>query len=231
MRKNRAHLIHAIVPLHVPKQSKVRLSKTFSQEERARLTLLMLDHVLLTLNKAKTIDSVTVVSADRNVRREVEKKGARFIWEGRKRGLNPALTYAQRRLKTEANSSVLILHSDLPTLRPLEVDSFVRAVRDYEIGIAPSKDGTGTNALFLESPNLISTVFGRESFRKHLRLIRKKSLRYKIMKLQGIGFDLDNTSDLQKLIQSHTHNDVSRFVRKQDQKMNRPSSRRFRDSF
>jgi len=178
----------------------------------------MLDHVLLALHRAHTISSVTVVSADRNVRRKVEKRGARFIWEGRNRGLNPAISLAQRRLKIEANSSILIIHADLPTLSPREVDSFVRAVRHYEIGIAPSKDGNGTNALFLETPNLISTAFGRESFHKHLRLIRKKSLRHKIIRLRGIGFDLDNTNDLQRLIRSSARNDVSQFVRKLDQK-------------
>ena len=209
---------HAIVPLHIPKRSKVRLSKVFNKEERARLTLAMLDHVLSTLHRAHTISSVTVVSADRNARRKVEKRDARFIWEGRNRGLNSAITLAQRRLKIEDSSSILVIHADLPTLSPIEVDSFVRAARHYEVGIAPSKDGSGTNALFLETPNLISTVFGRNSFHKHLRLIRKKSLRHKIIRLRGIGFDLDNTNDLQRLIGSPVRNEVAQFVRKLDQK-------------
>ena len=223
MAQRKIHSTHAIVPLHVPKLSKVRLSKVFNQEERARLTLAMLDHVLSTLHRAHTISSVTVVSADRNVRRKVEIRGARFIWEGRRRGLNYAITLAQRRLKIEDNSSILIIHADLPTLKPREVDSFVKAARHYEIGIAPSKDGTGTNALFLETPNLISTTFGRKSFDKHLRLIRKKSIRHKIIRLRGIGFDLDDTNDLQRLIRSPTRNDVSEFVRKLDQNRDQSS--------
>jgi len=178
----------------------------------------MLDHVLSTLHRAHTISSVTVVSADRNVRRKVERTGARFIWEGRNRGLNSAITLAQRRLKIEDNSSILVIHADLPTLSPIEVDSFVKAARRYEIGIGPSKDGAGTNALFLKTPNLISTDFGRRSFDKHLRLVRRKSLRHKIIRLRGIGFDLDNTNDLRKLIRSPARNDVAEFVRKLDQK-------------
>ncbi len=218
MAQRKFYSTHAIVPLHIPKLSKVRLSKVFDNQERAQLTLAMLDHVLSTLQRTQTISSVSVVSADRNVRRNVEKRGARFIWEGRKRGLNSAITLAQKRLKIAANSSILIIHADLPTLSPGEVDAFVRAVRHYEIGIAPSKDCTGTNALFLKTPNLISTVFGRDSFHKHLRLIHKKSLRYKIIRLRGIGFDLDNTNDLQNLIRSPTRNDASQFARKLDQK-------------
>ncbi len=212
MTQRKNYSTHAIVPLHIPKLSKVRLSKVFNKEERARLTLVMLDHVLSTLHRAHTISSVTVVSADRNVRRKIEKRGAQFIWEGRKRGLNSAITLAQRRLKIEDNSSILIIHADLPTLSPREVDSFVRAARHYEIGIAPSKDGTGTNALFLKTPNLISTAFGQKSFHKHLLLIRKKSLRHKIIRLRGIGFDIDDTNDLQRLIRSPTHNDVTQLV-------------------
>jgi 2-phospho-L-lactate guanylyltransferase len=223
MVERKIYSTHAIVPLHVPKLSKARLSKVFNKEERATLTLAMLDHVLLTLHRAHTISSVSVVSADRNVRRKVERRGARFIWEGQKCGLNSAITLAQRRLKIEDNSSVLIIHADLPTLSPREVDSFVRAARHYEIGIAPSKDGTGTNALFLEAPNLISTAFGRKSFHKHLRLIHKKSLRHKIIRLRGIGFDLDDANDLQKLIRSPARNDVSQFVRKLDQNTHKSS--------
>jgi 2-phospho-L-lactate guanylyltransferase len=218
MTQRKIYSTHAIVPLHIPKLSKARLSKVFNKEERARLTLTMLDHVLSTLHRAHTISSVTVVSADRNVRRKVEKTGARFISEGRNRGLNSAITLAQRRLKIEDNSSILVIHADLPTLSPIEVDSFVRAARRYEIGIGPSKDGTGTNALFLETPNLISTAFGRKSFHKHLRLVSRKSLRHKIIRLRGIGFDLDNTNDLQRLIRSPARNDVAQFVRKLDQK-------------
>ncbi len=218
MTRRKNYSTHAIVPLHIPKLSKVRLSKVYNKEERARLTLVMLDHVLSTLHRAHTISSVTVVSADRNVRRKVEERGARFIWEGQKRGLNSAISLAQRRLKIEKNSSILIIHADLPTLSPRDVDSFVRAARHYEIGIGPSKDGTGTNALFLETPNLISTAFGRESFHKHLLLIRKKSLRHKIIRLRGIGFDLDDTNDLQRLIRSSTRNNVTKLVRRLDQK-------------
>jgi len=218
MAQRKIYSTHAIVPLHIPRLSKARLSKVFNREERARLTLTMLDHVLSTLHGAHTISSVTVVSADRNVRRKVERTGARFIWEGRNRGLNSAITLAQRRLKIEDNSSILVIHADLPTLSPIEVDSFVKAARRYEIGIGPSKDGAGTNALFLKTPNLISTAFGRRSFDKHLRLVRRKSLRHKIIRLRGIGFDLDNTNDLRKLIRSPAGNDVAEFVRKLDQK-------------
>ena len=205
---------HAIVPLHTPKLSKARLSKALSKDERAKLTLAMLDHVLSVLQRARTISTVTVVSADRDVRPEVEKRSARFIWERRTRGLNSAITFAQRNLGPKSPSSILIIHADLPTLAPRDVDSFVRAARNYQIVIAPSKDGAGTNALYFQKPNLISTVFGPRSFHKHLKLIRKKSLRHKIVRLSGIGFDLDSSYDLKRLIQARASNDVSRFIRK-----------------
>jgi len=213
------HSTHAIVPVNIPEMSKLRLSKVLSKEERARLTLLMLDHVLATLRRARTISSVTVVSADRKISERLRKSGVRFLWEGRKRGLNSAITFAQRKIMLEDNSSVLIIHADLPILDPKDVNNFVRISGRYEVGICPSNDGRGTNALFLKTPNLIPPAFGRESFRKHLNLIHEKSLRHKILRLRGIGFDLDNMKDLEKLIQTSAGNDVSRYLRKKmDQK-------------
>lgn len=230
MPKRPHYSTHAIVPLNIPEMSKIRLSTVFTEEERATLTLLMLDHVLATLRKARTVSSVTVVSADRKISGRLRNSGARFLWEGRKRGLNPAIIFAQRKIIFKDNSSVLIIHADLPILNSKDVDTFVRTSGRYEIGICPSNDGHGTNALFLKTPNLIRPAFGQESFRKHLSLIREKSLRHKILRLQGIGFDLDNTKDLEKLIQNSNNNGVSRFLRKKIVQKRQPHASKLRSA-
>lgn len=175
--------------------------------------MIMLDHVLSALVNARTIETVTVICADRNVARIVRKKGARFIWEERRRGLNSAINLAQRKLGSSKRFSVVIIHADLPLLDQRDVEAFVRTVRRYQVGVAPAKDGTGTNALFLESPNLIRTKFGRKSFSKHLSLLRSHGLRYKIIRFPRIGFDLDTVEDVNLLVQSSTQNEVCSFLR------------------
>ena len=154
--------LHAIVPVNVPSKSKKRLSCRLDANQRASLTIAMLTNVLIALKKSDSVGSVTVVCADRRLQMLVEGCAATFLWEGRRRGLNPALNLAMKEVTSD--SAVLIIHADLPLLTSDDVDDLVRRTRNYSLTLVPSKDGTGTNAILMQSPKYDQTCVWQGQF-------------------------------------------------------------------
>ena len=184
-----------------------------SPAEREQLTLAMLIDVLSALRKAERIHSVTVVSADKGVRRICKRLGASFLWEGKRRGLNRGVKLAVRHVQRRGASSVLVIHSDLPLLKSIEIDLFLKQSQGCSVALTPSKDRDGTNALLMRPPQVIRPVFGKDSFRKHLSLAKHKKVRCKVFRFNGIGFDVDKPRDLVVLRRRPLRNETGRVLR------------------
>ena len=212
-RPRRAGRVHAIVPLNVLRKSKARLSPMLKPVEREQLTVAMLKDVLSVLRKSRQVGSVTVVSADKNSRSISRRFGANFLWEGKRRGLNKGLKLAISNSERRGASSVLVIHSDLPLLKPREIDEFLEQSQGYSVSLTPSKDGTGTNALLMRPPRVIRPVFGRDSFRKHLSLAMKRNARSRVLRFRGISFDVDKPRDLVNLMRRPLRNETGKFLR------------------
>lgn len=201
--------VHAIVPVKVPSKSKMRLSRRLNAVERTSLTISMLINVLTALRRAESVASLTVVCADRRLRQLVEGCGASFLWEGHHRGLNRALNFALK--KIPSGSPILIIHADLPFLAPEDVDGLAMKAEGYPLAFVPSKDETGTNAIVMQSPNLIKLAFGKGSFGKHVMLAKKAKVRHGSLRIYGIAFDVDEEQDLDELIRWQVEREDLRF--------------------
>ena len=212
-RPRRAGRVHAIVPLNVLRKSKARLSSMLKPVEREQLTVAMLKDVLSVLRRSRQVGSVTVVSADKNARSISRRFGSNFLWEGKRRGLNKGLKLAISNSERRGASSVLVIHSDLPLLKPREIDEFLEQSQGYSVSLTPSKDGTGTNALLMRPPRVIRPVFGRDSFRKHLSLAMKRNARSRVLRFRGISFDVDKPRDLVNLMRRPLRNETGKFLR------------------
>jgi len=173
----------------------------------------MLKDVLSALRRTKRIHSVTVVSADKGARRICKRLGASFLWEGRRRGLNRGVKLAVRHAQREGATSVLVIHSDLPLLKPLEVDEFLKRSVGCSVALTPSKDRDGTKALLMSPPQVIRPVFGKDSFRKHLLLARQRKARSRVLLFNGIGFDVDTPRDLVGLMRRPLRNETGRVLK------------------
>jgi 2-phospho-L-lactate guanylyltransferase len=204
--------VHAIVPLKVIKKSKTRLS-SLTPQERAKLTLAMLTNVLVALRKSRGISDVTVVSADKSASRIARRYGADFLWEGRRAGLNRGLRLAIRKLEQRRVEAAMIVHADLPLLTTQDINEFLTRSQGFEIAIVPCKNETGTNALLLRPPNAIPPAFGIESYKMHLSLAKKRRFRWKVLRIRGIQFDIDDPQDLRKFMRCHAHSETLRFLK------------------
>jgi len=209
--KSEIEPVHVIVPLKAIKKSKTRLSR-LRLEDRAKLTRAMLRNVLVALGKARGISDVTVVSGDRTVSRIARRYGAKFLWEGRRPGLNEAVKLAIAKLEQGETGAAMIIHADLPFLTSQDIDRFVTRSKDCQIAIVPCKNGTGTNALLLRPPNAIPPVFGEGSYKMHVSLAKKTGVQWKVLRIRGIQFDVDDLRDLRVMMRNNGHNRDFRFL-------------------
>ena len=179
---------------------------------RSRLSAAMLVDVLHTLQRVEKISRVTVVSADLTVRRIIRPMRVNFLCEGKRKGLNKGVRIAMRDATRRKFSAALVIPSDIPLATPREILRLLRLSDAYPVTVTPSKDGSGTNALLLRPPGVISPAFGKNSFRKHLSNARKKRLSAKVVKSLGIASDVDEPEDLVSLNRLLMRNETGRFL-------------------
>jgi 2-phospho-L-lactate guanylyltransferase len=107
----------------------------------------------------------------------------------------------------------LILPADIPLVTAREIHTFLKSSDGHSFAITPSKDGSGTNALFLRPPRIIRPCFGRNSFRRHTAAATQKGLEAKVIKLRGISVDVDEPQDLARLKRSSPRSETGRLLR------------------
>jgi 2-phospho-L-lactate guanylyltransferase len=187
---------YAIVPVRRSPNAKTRLAGVLGKKERSRLTLTMLSDVLDALHRTKGIDRIVLVTRDPEAAQLGRSKHVRVVWEGGSHGLNPAVRKGIRFAEREGASRVLIVPSDVPLAKPADFRRILEAGRMTDVLVVPSCDEGGTNALLLRPPSAMPVSYGRNSFKRHCRLARNRSLSLRVLKPRSLRVDVDNPPDL-----------------------------------
>jgi FO synthase len=169
---------------------KSRLAGNLPPERRRVLVDGMLHHVLDTLRATPEIDQVAVVGPEENQSHEI----VLFADEGG--DLNSALTLAARQAAARGATRLVIVHADLPRVRPEEITALLEGADAGGIAIAPDHRGTGTNALCLPLPLPFTLEFGAGSFERHVAQASARGLTPAVVRLPGLAFDVDEAEDL-----------------------------------
>ena len=195
--------LRAIIPVKSLSEAKSRLAPHLTQRQRETLALDMLRHVVQTLCASQEFELITVVSPDVRVLEKARVWGARASFEERS-GHNPALHMAALRELSEGAGALLTISADLPLLTPGDIDVMVERSTRFDVVLAPSLDGTGTNALLARPPLVVPYLFGVNSLGKHLRAARKRGLSANLYASRGLSLDIDTIEDVQELARTGT---------------------------
>ena len=188
----------AIIPVKSLSEAKSRLAPHLTQHQRETLALDMLRHVVQTLCASQEFELVTVVSPDARVLEKARIWGARASFEERS-GHNPALHMAALRELAEGAGALLTISADLPLLTPGDIDVMVERSTRFDVVLAPSLDGTGTNAMLARPPLVVPYLFGVNSLEKHLRAARRRGLSANLYASRSLSLDIDTIEDVQEL--------------------------------
>ena len=185
----------ALIPVKSLTTAKSRLAPSFSQHQRERLVLDMLHHVICMLLDSELFGKASVVSSDKQVLEQAYLWGARAMTE-EQHGHNQALHAAALREKADGATALLTISADLPLLTTQEIRCFFEQSLQHEVVLAPSRDGTGTNAILVRPPLAVPYLFGTDSLQRFLEAARQRHLSYSTYHSIGLALDIDTVDDL-----------------------------------
>lgn len=188
--------LRIIVPHRGLEAAKTRLAPSLDPDGRIMLASQLLQRVLRV--STEVTGDVVVISPSRPLREIVEASGARLEVQ-RGMGLNEGLDQARSQALLDGISTLVVLHGDLPNLRPEDVQVLMDALPADEapgVAIAPDRAGTGTNGLVLRPPGVIGFRFGKGSFALHAAEAERAGVPLTAVNRAGLAFDLDTPEDL-----------------------------------
>ena len=188
------------VPVKDLVNAKQRLMSLLSPLERGELARAMLEDVLEALVCAR-LGEVLVVTRDPAVQTLARRHGAAILSEDDNRGHTEAVARAQQAALARGARRFLTIPGDVPCTTAEEVTALFAALPPGAgVAFVPSLSGFGTNAALLDPPDLLPLKFGEPSFDNHLLAARAAGFHPVVVRLPGIGLDIDAPEDLRLLL-------------------------------
>lgn len=188
----------ALIPVKALSAAKSRLIPYLSQEQRNTLVLAMLRHVLRTLQDSNILEQISVVSPDSQVLDYARECGVQALAEELP-GHNASLHVAALKELAAGTPALLTIAADLPLLQTADIRAFLEQSYNYPVVLAPSRDGSGTNALLTRPPLALPYLFGTNSLLNYQRAANERQLSNTLYNSVGLALDIDTVDDLDDL--------------------------------
>jgi len=193
--------IWAVVPIKEFEGAKQRLSPLLTPAQRRELAAVMAEEVLEALAAVRALAGIVVVTLDERARRLAQRVGARVLTDGAREGHTGAVLAAVRVLASEGRGGMITMPGDIPRITPDEVAAVLAAHRAAPaFTIVPAHDDRGSNAVVCSPPDAVPLRFGDDSFLPHLDAARAQGIEPTVVRLPGIGMDIDHPADVEKFV-------------------------------
>jgi len=193
-------MIVAAVPVKDVVNAKQRLMRILDGPERSELARAMLIDVLRALAAAR-LDRVWVVTREPDVAAIARSLGAEPLGEPDNLGHTAAVAVAQAEAARAGARAFLTIPGDVPCVTAQEIRALVAASAPSPAAVfAPSRSGLGTNGVLLAPPGVMRLRFGEPSFDNHLAAARALRIEPRVVRLRGLGLDVDQPDDLLALL-------------------------------
>jgi 2-phospho-L-lactate/phosphoenolpyruvate guanylyltransferase len=187
--------VWACVPVKEFAGAKQRLSSLLNPVQRELLAETMLEDVLSALAGATLLAGILVNTVDPRAAALAERYGARVVTEGARDGHTGAVNGMARVL--QGDGALLTVPGDIPRVTAQEIDAVVASCRDApSFTIVPAHDELGSNAVLCAPSRAVPLRFGDDSYFPHLLAARRHGIEPTIVRLAGIGLDIDHPVDL-----------------------------------
>ena len=215
-----ARKVCAVVPVKDARHAKARLAGVLSGAQRTQLAHAMLEDVLIALAAtAADLDSILVVTVDRRAADIAVRYGAEPTAEHADAGHTAAVRAAAQRLES-CGVDLLTLPADIPLVQPEDIGRLLvihdeAAKRGGRLfGIAPARDGRGSNAIVCSPASAVPLQFGDDSFAAHLAAARACGIEPSIAHLPRVALDIDRPDDLASLLAIEAHTRTHALLRR-----------------
>lgn len=184
-----------LIPMKNPYDSKSRLAKVFSRNQRAELSLNMLARVV-TASKLSLADNIAVVGGE-FIASCANEHEVDWIHVS-SNDLNEDL-YAAMCLSVEDDFVPIYLPGDVPFLTPDDINEVIKASHGgSEVVLVPSGHDGGTNCFLNPFFLCFKPLLGIDSFRRHIEFAEMRNVPFSVRRLSGLLLDLDTEDDLRR---------------------------------
>jgi len=189
--------VWAAVPVKTFTGAKSRTSSVLTPEQREILAAAMLEDVLSALAGSRLLAGILVNTVDPVAAALARRYGARVVTEGALDGHTGAVNGMARVLTAEGKGALLTVPGDIPRVTSAEIDAVVASCRPApSFTIVPAHDELGSNAVLCAPPFSVPLRFGDDSYFPHLMAARAAGIEPTVVRLPGIGLDIDHPVDL-----------------------------------
>ncbi len=205
-----------VVPVKNLSLAKSRLSALLGPKERIGLVEAMLSDVLGALSRARMIESISVITPDRNLARLIEFPNIHILNDPLGGSLNDAIdAITQRSSKTKPGTALLVIPVDVPLVKSSTIDSMVSKSQNHNgpCVVAVQSRDQGTNALLRRPPDSIRAHFGPASFSVHMAEAGRNGVEFVHFKSADLELDIDTSDDLLALWKTQTECATMDFLR------------------
>jgi 2-phospho-L-lactate guanylyltransferase len=188
----------AVVVARADATAKTRLAPVLGPAERAALARAMLSDVLAACAGAGLAGTAAVVSAADG---PPPAPVGVLVVPDPGGGMNAAVRAGVLAAADAGAEAVLVLPGDVPLARPGDLRAVVAAADGLRraLVVVPDHAGTGTNALLLRPPDLVTTAFGAGSAVRHLAAGAAAGAAVRRLPVPSLANDVDTPSDLAAL--------------------------------
>jgi 2-phospho-L-lactate/phosphoenolpyruvate guanylyltransferase len=189
-----------LIPVKNLSHAKQRLAPWLSQSDRTALAEAMLEDFCGVVARTRGMDRIFLVSDYEPAIARAEANGWEVIRETQQESESASVDAASKFCAGQGVTSLARVPIDLPLLTPDDIRSILEAAQPApSMVIAPSRSGTGTNALLRTPPTLFPSHFGPNSFSKHMAEATQCAAGCVILRNERIELDIDDWEDLQVL--------------------------------
>jgi 2-phospho-L-lactate guanylyltransferase len=190
------HGVWAAIPVKDFSLAKHRLSPMLNSAQRRALAAAMLEDVLTAL-AASPLAGIMVNTLDPVATELAHRYGARVVADGARDGHTGAVAAMARLLAAEGREAMLTVPGDIPRVTAEEIATVIAARgAPPSFTIVPARDECGSNAVLCTPPLVVPLRFGDDSFLPHLAAARTRGIEPAVVKLPGIGLDIDQPDDV-----------------------------------
>ncbi|MDQ4072846.1 MAG: 2-phospho-L-lactate guanylyltransferase [Thermoproteota archaeon] len=199
-----------IIPIKRISNSKSRLSTLLDNQERIKLTELLISDLIEKTRRIENSQSIIVCSE--KITQLDKYKDIIILREGNSNGVNNAIRIADRFIDDgnddeggKGFSESLIIPIDLPLLSVSTLNEIIKYSRKFSkfVGIVPSKRFDGTNILLRKPCSIINTFYDNNSYYNHVKTAKEKGLKTEIFDFENLMLDIDTLDDITAAIEKY----------------------------
>jgi 2-phospho-L-lactate guanylyltransferase len=198
--------VWAAVPVKSFTGAKSRTATILTPAQREILAATMLEDVLSALAGARRLSGILVNTIDPTAAALAERYGARVVTDGALDGHTGAVNGMARILTAEGKGALLTVPGDIPRVTSAEIDAVVGScLAAPSFTIVPAHDELGSNAVLCAPPFSVKLRFGDDSYFPHLMAARATGIEPTVVRLPGVGLDIDHPADLRAFVNARPH--------------------------